>query len=259
MKREIYNLGDEEFAFFINRIAEELRYRDIPYAFVGGVAVQSQILKRLTKKYNADISHLILNSDVRFQDYVRATDDVDLALKFPTDEKGNVSPENLEKIIDVCEHIEGVYLSGDHKHLFEYLLQRNGIRRPVFSVSIDDNQQENLFLNISRESRNLRRISYQFYEEFIDAGEDLTIPYSSSFSLRIKTYRPEHILATKISQLRAKDMMDIKNLVEIMQQCGEEVDAKELERILIPCHLINYERFGSLTGISVDVDLNGHS
>ena len=45
--------------------------------------------------------------------------------------------------------------------------------------------------------------------------------------------------------------MDIKNLVGIMKELEKEIDIKELEKILFPKHIENYQKFGSLVGISV--------
>jgi len=256
MKRELYNLGNEEFALFVNKTEEILKDLRIPHTFVGGTAVQAHTLKRLCEKYDTDVSTLASNKHIRFQNYVRSTDDVDLALLFPD----NASDLDLVRMVtdELYGSLEGVYLSGDEEHLFEYGLVRRGISRPVFSVAVDEVVGENLALNLSKQSRHLKGLGLRFYDEFIAEGEDLVIPYSDGFDIRMRAYKPEHVLATKISQFRAKDAMDLKNLVTVMHESGEEVDEEELRKILLPLYTDNLGKFNSLTGMNVDLNCNNH-
>ncbi len=252
MKRELYNLGNEEFAFFVNRAGEALNKIGVPYTFVGGSAVQAHTLKRLCEKYQTDISTLLQNKDIRFQDYIRSTDDIDLALLFPDNGQDNSFARSVSQRL--CDSLEGVYLSANEESLFEYKLVRKGISRPVFSIGVDDKSGENLALNISKQSRHLRGLGLKFYDSFIEQGQELQIPYSKGNDIKIRVYRPEHVLATKISQFRAKDSMDLSNLVKVMQESGEEIDKEELRKVLLPVYVNNLGRFSSLTGI--DIDLN---
>lgn len=252
-KRFLYDLGNEEFAFLVNRIGEKLKSTGIPYNFVGGTAVQAHILHRLTQRYNTDIKSLAENKHIRFQDYVRSTDDIDLALLFPDNAQNHTFVSDmLRKFYD---GLDGVFLSHDEKHLFEYKFARRGERRPVLNVIVDDNPAEDLALNISQQSRHLRSFGIRFYEEFISQGKDLVIPYTPDYNLKLRVCKPEHILATKISQFRAKDTMDIHNLVKVMQESGETIDTEELRKILLPVHYENFVRFNSLTGMDVDLSM----
>ena len=254
MKRAIYNLGNEEFTFFVNKIEEELNHRGIPHIFVGGVAVQAHILKRLTQDYETDISTLASNEKIRFQDYIRSTDDIDLALKFPSEgDKDKDIIESVDSIKDLCSSLTGGYISGTENYIFEYGLERGGISRPVFTVSVDGNNQERIYLNISRRSKSLKKLPYSFYNKFIDNGSELVIPYSEGYNLKVTVPKLEHVLATKISQFRAKDSMDLTNLMGVVRDCGEEIDGNELRRILLPVHVDNLGRFNSLTGENIDL------
>ncbi|MBT4165438.1 hypothetical protein HOE04_00180 [archaeon] len=250
MKRAIYSFGNEVFTFFANRVEEELNARDIPHIFVGGSAVQAHILKRLTDSYDTDISTLASNEGLRFQDYIRATDDIDLALKFPEEDEKDIAEVNtVGSIRDFCDALSGEYISGTEKNIFSYELERRGITKPVFKIKIDEDEEERIFMNLSRKSKNLKKLSFSCYNEFIDAGSELVIPYSKDYNLKLTVPKLEHVLATKISQLRAKDLMDISNLVKVVHSVGEEVDLEELERILKPVHTKNYGQFLSLVGL----------
>lgn len=252
-KRFLHSLGNEEFAFLVNRIGEKLKDTGIPYNFVGGTAVQAHILHRLTQKYHTDVKSLVENKHIRFQDYVRATDDIDFALLFPDNAQNPAFVSNiLRKFYD---GLDGVYLSHDEKHLFEYQFARRGERRPVLEVTIDDHRAEDIALNISQQSRHLRSFGIRFYDEFIMQGKNLVIPYTPGYDLNLRVCKPEHILATKISQFRAKDTMDIQNLVNVMQDVGETIDTEELRKILLPVHYDNLVRFNSLTRMDVDLSM----
>jgi len=50
MKRELYILVDEELGYFVNNLHEQMEREKMPYALVGGTAVQAHILKRLSDK-----------------------------------------------------------------------------------------------------------------------------------------------------------------------------------------------------------------
>lgn len=244
MKRALYSLADEEFAFLVDRVGEELRKREIPHIFVGGTAIQAHLLDRFVEKYGLDIASLASGEQLRLQDYLRCTDDVDLALQFArdaTDEK-----EVARRITDLCSAVGGEILSKTENNIFEYGIERKGIKRPIFSVSVDGERKERIALNISRKSSDLRNLESRFYNEFIENGQELTVPYAPGFNLRVRVPKPEHVLATKISHFRAKDTMDMQNLVALMRATGEEVDLEEIKRILLPEHTRKYEKFLSL-------------
>jgi hypothetical protein len=144
----------------------------------------------------------------------------------------------------------GEYISGTENHIFEYDLARKGIKRPVFNISVDGELKERLYLNISRKPSDLFRLDTSLYNEFIQNGSELVIPYSNGWSFNIRVPKIEHVLATKISHFRAKDAMDLQNLYGVLYDSNEEIDFKELERILLPVYEVNLERFKSLVGIA---------
>ena len=252
MKTQDYNLSNEEFAFFVNRASEALRGIGIPHAFVGGVAVQAHTLKRLCNKYSVDISTLAAsNKHIRFQDYIRSTDDVDIALLFPDNAADYAMVGDV--VGRLYDSLNGVYLSNNDKHIFEYKLERRGFSRPVFSISVDNVLGKNLSLNISKQSRHLRALGLEYYDQFIEEGETLELTYSPGFNLRLRVYNPTHVLATKISQFRAKDSMDIVNLEKVLRESGGEINEEELRRILLPVHTNELAKYNSLTGRDIDL------
>ena len=145
MKRALYSLENEEFVFLINKLREQFEKRKIQHTFVGGTAVQAHILDRLTKKYESDIVSLISNDNVRLQDYIRATDDIDLALGL----EGQDPIESAKKVKEICKAVEGEHLSDTGNYIFNFNLERTGAKRPIFGVTIDGESGEAIALNIS--------------------------------------------------------------------------------------------------------------
>jgi len=251
MKREIYNLSDEELAYLIGNLDEKMNAEKIPYIIVGGTAVQAQVLKRLHQKTGRTLAELAEDSKIRLQDYVRSTDDVDLAISSRIErERGEV--DFAKKIFGVLESLavpEAISPSGEY--ILGYQLVRKGIKRPVFQIYIDEetNDERRLALNIGRNPRDLENLDSQHYDEFIERGEEIVLPYNSDFTLRMRVIRPEHLLASKVSKFRAKDTMDIHTLADLMREGGEEIDFNEMRRLLLPEYTRNYERFLDLVNL----------
>lgn len=243
MKRELYDLTDEPFLMFVNRVGTVLSEEQISYNIVGGVAVQSYLLSMLAKKHSADVQALIKNPEVRVQDYIRSTDDVDLALQFP---KEMEDIERVRRITAVTSKLPFESISPAQEFIVEIRAGRYGASRPTFRVYIDEkgSDEEVLAMNINRgQPSSLNNLDDCWYNEFINQGHQLSVPYSDSYSLSVRVPRIEHILATKIANSRAKDLMDNKNLVDLCRDLSVSLDIAELGRVLLPVHEDKYGKF----------------
>ncbi|MDP2926284.1 MAG: hypothetical protein Q8N99_07945 [Nanoarchaeota archaeon] len=250
MKSPVYTLANEEFAHFVKIAEEVLREKEIPHILVGGIATQVHVLERLCRHYNKDVVSLVSDENFREQDYLRATDAVDLALRFPEYDglESILGPERKyfhnrahlatgAKINDFCMAIvqggdNGDYLSCTGDHIFSYGFIRPGIQRPEFSVSVDKIERNPIFLKISRKPDDLEGLDTEFYNEFVNSGVDIKIPYSGDYSLDLRVLKPEHLLAVKIALDRPKDAMDVRNLVYAMRLVGEFDKRRDFPRTL---------------------------
>jgi len=197
----------------------------------------------LTKQTKKPLN--VLENEVRVQDYVRSTDDIDLTVGFPEGERRN-DANIAQQIYGLYGALEGVFLSGTEDHILEYGLVRKGLKRPVFGVSVDDEVGEHISMNISNRSLDLDKLPTSYYPIFIESGERLVIPYSEGYNIAIRVPKKEHLLATKASNFRAKDAMDLKNLVTVIRASGEDIDFSEVEKILGVEYAKNYDRLLSL-------------
>jgi len=248
MKRELYSLRNEEFAYFAHLVAEKLTELERPYLIVGGTAVQAYTLEGLCKSNNATVVELDNDRNRRFQDVLRATDDLDLALKFPKDMEDS---KKANVIFSFLEGIRGEHLSPNH--IIEYRFDRSGHQRPRFSITVDEQQGESVALNISRRPQDLKGLPIEFYDYFIDEGVTLDIPYNSDFLLKLRVPRIEHVIAAKVSHFREKDAADLMSLAKASRLRGE-LDLGEIEKILLPVYERRYDRFRHL--VEEDIPYN---
>lgn len=242
MKREIYNLTDEPFAVFVNKVGTVLKDNGVEHSVVGGVSVQAHMLDMLTNKYHSDVYGLVHNPSIRMQDYLRSTDDVDLSLKLNEE----TDMDKIRKINSVLPDFACEDLSPRGESIIEIKHERNGASRPTFRVYVDDkgNEQDVISMNITRNKHGgLRHLSEFWYDEIIKQSQELTIPYVSNYNLNVRVPKLEHVLSTKISASRAKDLMDIKNLVDLAKGTNKEINLDELENILLPENQKHYFSF----------------
>lgn len=234
MKRELYDLTDEPFAMFVNRVGAGLKEEGIEHNIVGGTSVQAYILKMLTEKYNSTICGLLYNPKVRIQDYIRSTDDVDLALRFEL----ATDTEKVKKINSLLPKFEiEETISPCGESIVEVIPERIGASRPTFRVYVDEKGSDEGFIamNISRGNKgDIHNLNDSWYDELIRDSQELVIPYTQGYELRLQVPTLEHLLATKIAASRAKDLMDNKNLVDLSKEMGRSVNLEEIERLVLP-------------------------
>jgi len=113
-KRALYDLTDEEFAYFVNEVNKGLEREGISHIFVGGTASQIQIAERLCKLHNTDL--VTLARDERLQDYLRATDDIDLALATKAYAQGDT--EYAHVINKLLDSLTKEVISPSEEHIF---------------------------------------------------------------------------------------------------------------------------------------------
>jgi hypothetical protein len=255
MKRELYNLANEELAFFVDRLHKQMEKEEIPYILVGGTAIQAHVLQRLSNKTGKNLSDLTLNPEIRLQDYIRSTDDLDLAISSSVLKKyGEVGfNERINRVLSGLQVNETV--SPSEEFLLNYKLIRKGIKRPRFQIYVDGegNDEMQIAMNIGRSKKDLQNLNSDNYDLFVEKGQILQVPFNPNFTINTRVIKPEHLIANKVARFRAKDTMDIHSLADIMRDCGEKLDLTEIKKLLFPTYDRNYERFLDLA------DLNNNS
>lgn len=242
MKRELYDLTDEPFLMFANRIGKVLKEEGIRHNLVGGVAVQSYLLNMLCKKHNASVQDLLLNHGVRVQDYVRSTDDIDLALLL--DEQDDI--DKIRRITAFVERLPFEEIDPHEQSVVEVRAARYGASRPTFRVYVDGrgSDQDVLAMNIGRGQKDaLKNIENTWYSTFIEQSQSLMVSYNGKYALSVQVPRLEHLIATKVAASRAKDLMDNKNLADLAKDLRVSLDFSEMEAVLLPAHIDRYADF----------------
>ena len=98
-------------------------------------------------------------------------------------------------------------------------------------------------MNIFRGKKDsLRGLNEKWYDAFADQSRVLEVPYGPGYSVSVRVPKLEHLLAMKIGNSRAKDLMDNKNLTDLAKKNNQELNFAELDEILIDSP-DNYSRF----------------
>lgn len=286
METRGYTLANDEFAFLADLFGKVLVSKEIPHVIVGGIATQANTLDRMCRHHKRDVSSLLSDEGIGdSDDYLRATNAIDVALRFPEydalkgktgrdleDATGLAHSRALRRINEVCDAVisggidnEGSYLSCGDEHIYTFRLERGGLKKLGFGVSIDDKPTGSIRLKLSRWPKDLvgeeglQDFNPDFYDQFIQEGVPLTVPYSKSCTRGFRVLRPIDLLAIKIALDRPKDQMDIGNLVHAMQLTGEffptpeslRTDGYSLRERLVPCYEDKLGRFASKYGLSI--------
>jgi len=242
MKRQIYDLTDQPLIMFADRVGKVLRDNDIQHNIVGGVAAQAYILKMMTDVYGKNVTEIAADPSIRIQDYIRSTDDIDMALGLTGDDESKIKLIN-QKILPALPHES---ISPDQESIIEFREERRGASRPLYRVYVDDkgSQEDVIALNISRgQTKDMHRLDPKWYNAFLEQGQDLTIPYSEGYNLTVRVPRLEHVLASKIAHSRSKDLMDNRNLATLTKEADVELDFNEIATILTPMFEDEYSAF----------------
>lgn len=243
MKKALYSLADEEFATLLARTHSALKEAEIPYMFVGGVATQAHVSNYLCKKHGKTVMDFVDSPTFRIQDHLRATDDVDITLDVRRLD-GNVASAN--KIIYVLDKIvaeQGTYVSPTGNHLVSLVLERKGVRRPVFKLALDKDATDpdkvasfNFYLGPDdtndRWGSDIRDFEKENYFDFMNRGVELEIPYFESRTIALRVKKVEDLLATKIIRAREKDWNDILALARHSADAGMPINYEELRRVI---------------------------
>ena len=245
MKNQIYTLADEDFITLLERTHNAFNELRIPFMFVGGVATQTHITNYLCQSAKT-LSELVDSPDFRLQDYLRATDDVDITL----DKNEFRQVDLIKKIFEAYKLIQGengLFVSPSENHLVAIMLDRHGAKRPVFKLGIDKEPEavaldsdRLVSLNFykgpedtnTRWSSEIRDFERRYYYDFMNRGVDVKIPYCPGKNITLRVKKAEDLLATKLVRGRPKDWDDILALTQYSAEAGKPIDYNEVGRLL---------------------------
>ena len=242
MKRELFSVADEEFLTLLDRTSFAFNRAGIPYMVVGGVSTQACVAAYLNSIHGASLKE-IKEKGIRLQDYLRATDDVDIAIRL--DEQGDdkeareISARN--KIFSVLDDIvgNGEFISPTEEHIINIGLCRKGHVRPEFKLGVDGEIYDDkvVMFNIFRGPRDLnnthlKEFEASLYDRFLNEAINVDIKYAPNVAVSLRIKRPEHTIATKIVNGRDKDMADVISILRQSRQAGCPIVHDMVEEIL---------------------------
>ncbi|MBS3073422.1 nucleotidyl transferase AbiEii/AbiGii toxin family protein [Candidatus Pacearchaeota archaeon] len=230
-KLALYDILDGEYCFLLDRVTRIFKEKGLNPAIVGGAAVQVHAANLLSQTYNRSIEDLFAEGELRQQDHIRSTDDIDIAvldkellMKNQTEYKNKIMSAIQEIPVKDIE-------SSDKNDLYDISIERMGLRRPIIHVR-SFNKGSRISFNISNSPTDLYHLGQTQYVSMIENAQDIVLNYGSDFSPVIRVYQLADVIATKLSACRAKDIFDIINLRECAKRAGKEIDRKRLVEIL---------------------------
>ncbi|MBI2449147.1 hypothetical protein HYV49_02525 [Candidatus Pacearchaeota archaeon] len=127
MANNWFDISDERFLTFLNSLGKAVSANDIPYAFVGGVATQVHMADYLCIVHGTTLSDLLISGEIDLSNYIRSTDNVDIAFGLPQDSRYK------EKI--------GLLQKEDKEAAAKYERTKKMLR-PSQIAALDRNEQE---------------------------------------------------------------------------------------------------------------------
>jgi len=249
VKRALYDIANDSFALFLNKVNRLFREKEIPYMFVGGTAVQLHITKIISQAEGKTIEELATSR--RLQDYLRPTDDVDIAICPSVCEKHGIdSLAYFKYMAGVLKEIEGEHISPNEERIIGFEVARMGSKRPVFNVVIDGKRsdEQKIAMNIGCHDEDLRNVEKRYYRDFLNAREKVDVPYNKNLIVKGSVIPLTYLLATKIANFRPKDLMDLHNLYSLIEAQKEKIDLPKIEEIVNSERPGNFEKFLGLIG-----------
>jgi len=199
-KQNSYIISDDIFMDSLGIIHEN--FSDIPYAIVGGGAVQIYVSSVAIQ--TANLGSVKEINGLSF--ILRKTGDIDLSF--------NYEPADLIKKFNlIISHASCFYTF--HSFTKRFVLQHGDQR---------------FNLNYQTEPDDLKGIP-AYYHDIIDTAISLELPYKSSI-LQLKIARPEYLVISKLTRARPKDQIDIALILKAAEMSEYPFDSEEVRSVL---------------------------
>ena len=199
-KQNVYTIKDDMFMDALKLI--HYHFSDIPYAIVGGGAVQVYVTSIAVKE--AQLSSV---KDINGLSFIlRRTGDVDLSFHC-----------DLTALIQKFNHIIAETTGGYSFHSFT--------KRFVIQAG-----SQRFNLNYQTEPEDLKGIP-SYYYDIIKSAITVELPYQNTM-IPLKIARPEYLIVSKLTRVKPKDQVDIVLLLNAMESDGYPFDSEEVRSIL---------------------------
>ena len=209
MKEGHFTLLDEEYGRLMERVTGMFSAKEIPYVVVGGSGIQVAITSALTQ--NGKVSTAQKKYELR--GLLRATDDIDMAVKAERLDVGNALQE-----LTASDPTLDINLPYDHA--------------PTVSIQPKEGSPKRVHLNIQTNQTEFKGLT-AWYDEIIAGGRSLTISYNNHPGFQVVVAEPEFLIASKLTRARPKDIVDIFNLLNVLNK--NQVHRDRIKEILARC------------------------
>jgi len=199
-KQNAYIISDDIFMDSLNIICKN--FSDIPYAIVGGGAVQVYVASVAVK--NGQLNSVREIQGLPF--ILGKTGNIDLAFQYE-------DTELVKKFNLIIADTAGNYRF--HNFTKRFVIQH---------------KTQRFNLNYQTEPEDLKGIS-SYYEDIIATALSVELPYKAD-RLQLKIARPEYLIASKLTRGRPKDQVDISLILKSAEMDDYPFDSEEVRSIL---------------------------
>ncbi|MCP4397840.1 MAG: hypothetical protein GY801_11145 [bacterium] len=199
-KQNVYTIQDDLFMDALKIVHDH--FDDVPYAIVGGGAVQVYVVSIAIKQ-----AQLRSVKDINGLSFIlRRTGDIDLSFHCDV-------TKLINKFNGIIERTTGSYRF--HSFAKRFVIQAGKHR---------------FNLNYQTEPVDLKGIP-SYYYDIIETAIDVELPHNNIiFSLKIA--KPEYLIVSKLTRVKPKDHVDIILLLNAMESVGYPFDSEEVRSIL---------------------------
>lgn len=230
MKQPLYDILDDEYCFLLDRITAQFLKDGLNPSIVGGAAVQVHIANLLSKIHGKNIEDLFVDGDLRKQDHIRATDDIDITLHNAelAENRANYDGNIIQTLAKIpCKNEE----SADGNNVYDIYMERSGVVRPVLFVH-SLNATSRIRLNISKYPTDIQNLGQEHYIPMIENAKMVELHYNDKFRPKIRIHSLSDVIAAKLANGRAKDKFDVNVLGKCALLAGKEIDKKRILHLL---------------------------
>lgn len=235
-----FDVADEDFLTFLDRLDAGMRASKMPYMISGGVAIQVHVAKNWCHAHRKTLADLAMDTEERR--HLRSTNNIDMVL--------GRDVKRCEKLQEVYKYIVGndgglVWTLTPNK-LMEVSKEGGGYKKPCFILRSEEKPdvERRVFLRVYEEPSDwkneklgqlcfLEEFDEKLYVSFFDKErfEDIELNYGEA-KVKIRVMDPAYLLAIKAAIFRLEDVQDAACLQRLSCLAGKPISTAVVDEIM---------------------------
>ena len=235
-KEMLYTVADAEYLFALNRFNTVMREGSVNPVLMGGAGVQALVAHYVGRGGERSIEEMMASEDLREGTNLRRTNDGDFL---------TVTDYDNPTLLGIVGRLAGESIPTENG-LYDISIERRATKRPVLYVT-GLNGEARVMFNLLTGPGSQKRLDPKHYEAFFEQAIEVTL-VNDDGTCTLYVERPEHLIANKLARGVPKDLFDTAVLVETMDETGNDLDRKEIRRVMGTKYATEYRRFATQMG-----------